>query len=103
MTEIEWAITIEDDADFVGGTGKHATLLQGGWPGVAIHCSEAARQVAEDYFDTLDRRWDHWFGDSPEAAVRMRIYSPEAIAGDYLVDIRLVTKARARKLEVHPK
>lgn len=102
MVEIEWTATNEDDADFVGGIGRHTTLLQGGWPSVAMHCEDAARKVAEDYFDALDRCWGHWFGDSPSGEVRMRIYSPEAIAGDYLIDLQLEVTARAKKIEVQP-
>ena len=99
MTEIEWIVTAEDDADFFGSIGKQVTLLQGGWPGVAMHCEQAAQKVAEDYFSTLNRRWKHWFGDQPSGSVRLRIYSPKNIAGDYLIDLTLVTEVHAQKLK----
>lgn len=101
MIEIEWEATVEDDADFVGGTRRQTTFITGAWASLPDHARTAAAEVCRDYFAET-RRWDDWFGDEREAAIRLRIHGPATIAGEYIIDIQLVPKARAKKLEVHP-
>lgn len=95
--DVRWEVAQEDDADFVGGTGKQLTLLPGEWARGWGNAESAAAHVASDYFNT--EMWEEWIGlDDSSATVRLRIHSPEEIAGEYLVNLERVTNARARRI-----
>lgn len=96
MVEVEWEVTVEDDADFVGGSRRQTTFLKGAWADLPNHARSTAAEVCRDYF--AERRlWDDWFGDEREAGLRLRIHLPETIAGDYLIDVQLVPSAHCIK------
>jgi hypothetical protein len=96
-TDIKWTCTAAEDP-FYPIAENQETLLYGFWAGVEGNGSDAAKGVAEDYFDTAT--WAEWFGDDDGATVRIAISHPEAAAGVYEVEMERTVKAITAKLLV---
>lgn len=94
-TDIRWSCTAAEDP-FYPIAKSQETLLYGFWAGVEGGGPDAARAVAEDYFDTAT--WSEWFGEDDEATVRIIITHPGPAAGTYEVDMERVVKATAKLL-----
>jgi len=95
-TEVRWEATIEDDDEFVAGTGRQQTILTGKWADSAENATIAVERALCYYLDS--ETWDSWFGlDCSSVTLRCRVYAPVAIAGDYLADVGRVTTAYVRK------
>ena len=94
-TEIKWFCTAAEDP-FYPIAENQETLLYGFWAGVEGNGGDAAKAVAEDYFDTAT--WGERFGEDDGATVRIVITHPESVSGTYEVEMKRTVKATARLL-----
>ncbi len=94
-TDIRWSCTGPDEP-FSSIAENQLTIVYGCWAETEGYGSDAAKAVAEDYFDTST--WEEWFGEDDDARVRITITEPVSVKGTYDVDMERVVRATATLL-----
>lgn len=98
VTVVWNAVNIDDPESTISGDCKTVVSV---WADYDDHGQQSAQTICEGYF-TADV-WDAEFGsEETSAEVKLTIYSPANIAGDYGVTMKRVVEAKAERIAVRP-